>query len=91
MTDALQHGREWITVLCVGGGRERPEGAAMVGAMRGDDAGAAGGDPRILQRRLDRLRAGISERDPGQLRRQERTKRLQELFAGRRLKTLVSV
>src|SRR6202022_4482294 len=66
VADAFQHRREGIAILRVGGGGEGAKGASVIGAVRGDDADASGGDTREFEPRLDRFGARVPEGDPAQ-------------------------
>ena len=61
VADAFQHRRKWLPVFRIGGGSERPESPAVVGAMGGNDAGPPCRDPGVFQGRLDRFGARVSE------------------------------
>jgi len=66
MADSLEHGREWIAILRIRGRGQRAVGSTVIGTVRGDDTGAAGGHARVLERGLDGLGTGVAEGDPGQ-------------------------
>jgi len=91
VADALEHWCEWIAILRVGGRGEGAKGAPVVGTVRGDDADASRCDARELKGCLDGFGARVSKRDPAQGRRQQRTQRLEEILAGRRVETLVGI
>jgi len=91
MPNPREHWLEGIPVAGVAGRREGAKGAPVVGAMRRDDPGAPGRNPRVFQCRLHRLGARIAEGDPGQSRREQDAKRSKKLVAGRRVEALVGI